>query len=233
MKVAVVQPSYLPWRGYFHLIQKSDVFVFYDCVQYDTGGWRNRNRIKTPDGIRWLTVPVHTTGHLVARTPIKDVPIVRNSDWSARHSKVLNCNYGSAEFFGDYQSLLDEIYSRNDARLCDLTCAATELIARALGIEHTRFVRSSTLPAKGVKTDRLISVLEAIGAVHYISGPSAKSYLEMDKFNEVGISVEFMDYNYRPYPQLHGRFEPMVTILDLLLNTGPEAAKFIWDAGER
>ena len=224
----ILQPSYIPWRGYFHQIQKADVFVFYDCVQYDEHGWRNRNRIKTAGGLQWLTIPVVTSGVHTHGIPIKDVRLVPNNPWAKKHWRTLQQNCQKAPHFDRYAALLEPFYARKDVFLADFTCDLTIALARELGIAHTQFLRSSTLPAEGTKTDRLLSILSHLGARHYISGPSAKDYMELDKFAAAGISVEFMTYDYPEYPQLFGPFEPAVSILDLLFNTGPDAAKFIW-----
>jgi hypothetical protein len=224
----ILQPSYIPWRGYFHQIQKADVFVFYDCVQYDEHGWRNRNQIKTANGLQWLTIPVVTKGVHTNNTPIKDVRLVPNNPWKAKHWRALQQNYSKATHFKRYAPVLEEFYARPDAMLADFTCELTIALARELGIEHTQFVRSSTLPAIGSKTDRVLSVLAHLGSKHYISGPSARDYLEPEKFAAAGISLEFITYDYPEYSQLHGAFEPAVTILDLLFNVGPAAAKYIW-----
>lgn len=228
MKVVILQPSYIPWRGYFHQIQKAEVFVFYDCVQYDHGGWRNRNQIKTPEGRQWLTVPVQNKGAVADATAIKDIPIAWTSAWNRKHLSALRQNYAKAPHFARYAPLLEEFYARHDALLADFTCDFTVALALALGIAHTRFVRSSSLPASGTKTDRLLSLLTHLGATHYISGPSARDYMELEKFAAAGISVEFMAYDYPAYPQLHGAFESQVTILDLLFQAGPDAGKYIW-----
>jgi hypothetical protein len=224
----ILQPSYIPWRGYFHQIQKADVFVFYDCVQYDDHGWRNRNRIKTANGLQWLTIPVATKGVHTNKIQIKDVRLVPNNPWNTKHWRTLQQNYGKAPYFKRYAPLLETFYARHDALLADFTCDLTIALARELGIEHTKFVRSSTLPAQGSKTDRLLEILTQLGAKHYISGPSAKDYMELDKFAAAGISVEYMVYDYPQYPQIHGAFQPAVTILDVLFNVGPDAAKYIW-----
>lgn len=228
MKVVILQPSYIPWRGYFHQIQKADLFVFYDCVQYDDRGWRNRNKIKTGNDAQWLTVPVNSKGCQTLKTPMKDIPIVWDSPWNDKHLQTFRQNYAKAPYLKKYESLLETIYARKDAYLSDFTCATTELIARELGIAHTQFERSSKLGAKGTKTDRLIWILKKAGATHYISGPSAANYIEREKFKEAGISLEFMAYDYPEYPQLHGTFQPQVSVLDLLFNVGPDAGKYIW-----
>lgn len=228
MKVVILQPSYIPWRGYFHQIQKADIFVFYDCVQYDDRGWRNRNKIKTIKGEQWLTIPVNSRGNQTFKTPICNIPIAWDTAWSEKHLRTLQLSYGKAPFFRRNEALLEAIYRRRDEKLADFTCMTTELIAKELGIHDTKFLRSSQLPAQGSKTDRLISILLHLGASHYISGPSAKEYIEKDKFDAVGIGLEFMEYNYPDYPQINGAFTAQVSVLDLIFNTGPQATKYIW-----
>jgi hypothetical protein len=209
-------------------MQKADIFVFYDCVQYDDRGWRNRNKIKIANDAQWLTIPVNSKGCQTLKTPINEIPIVWESLWNEKHLQILKQNYGKAPFFRSYESLLENIYSRKDAYLSDFTCFTTELIARHLRIAHTQFERSSKLGAEGTKTDRLIWILKKVGATHYISGPSAADYIEREKFEEAGISLEFMVYDYPEYPQLHGNFQPQVSVLDLLFNVGPDAGRYIW-----
>ena len=228
MKVVILQPSYIPWRGYFHQIQKADIFIFYDCVQYDKHGWRNRNAIKTAQGSQWLTIPVNTKGCVSEGKVIKDIPILWDTPWTEKHLKSIHQNYAKAPFFKDYANLLDSIFGRKDSLLADFACATTELIARELGNNHTKFIRSSEIGAEGSKTERLIGLLKKIKATHYISGPSAQEYIEREKFDEAGISLEFMAYDYPEYPQLYGAFQPQVSILDLLFNMGSDAEKYIW-----
>jgi hypothetical protein len=230
MRVVILQPSYIPWRGYFHQIQKSDVFVFYDCVQYDKHGWRNRNKIKTPNGLQWLTIPVSSKGCVSDGLAIKDASIVWNANWAEKHLRSISQNYKKAPFFSTYFPLVESIYQRRDAKLADFTCATTEAIARTLGINRTTFLRSSSLPTEGTKTDRLVGILEQLGATHYVSGPSANAYLEKEKLDKIGVSMEFITYDYPTYPQINGPFEHQVSILDLLFNIGPDAAAFIWEA---
>ena len=228
MKVVILQPSYIPWRGTFHQIQKADLFVFYDCVQYDAEGWRNRNQIKTAAGPLWLTIPVRAKGHTTLGTAIKEVPIDPVKPWRSKHLRSIEQSYAKAPHFARYAPLLREFYARTDERLADFTCEFTIALARELGIAHTRFVRSSTLAAQGAKTDRLLSILEQVGATHYLSGPAARGYLEEDKLTAAGITLEYMHYDYPAYPQLHGAFQPHLSIVDLLCNAGPDAARYIW-----
>lgn len=228
MKCVILQPSYIPWRGYFHQIQKADVFVFLDCVQYDNRSWRNRNKIKTQQGTTWLTIPVRSKGHQTNSTAIKDIPIIWDAEWAKKHRTAIRHSYGKAPHFENYQDLMEEIYSRRDPLLSDFTCATTVSLSRALGIEHTQFVRSSSLPIQGAKGERLLSILTHLGATHYISGPSARSYMNLSDFEAVGIEVEFMDYNYPEYPQLGEEFRGEVSVLDLMFNVGAAAPQWIW-----
>ncbi|KUI15634.1 hypothetical protein AU192_07145 [Mycobacterium lehmannii] len=228
MNCVILQPSYIPWRGYFHQIQKADVFVFYDDVQYDRGGWRNRNRVKTANGSVWLTIPVAKKGSVEAGAAINTIRIDWNRQWTKSHWTTIRQAYSKAPFFETYRGILERIYGRHPELLADFTIESTIEIAGLLGLAGKRFVRSSQLKAEGTKTDRLISILQQVGATHYISGPSARNYLEEDKLAGAGISLEYLDYAYRPYSQLHPPFDPQVSILDLLMMVGPEAPQFIW-----
>jgi hypothetical protein len=227
MKCVILQPSYVPWRGVFDQIRKADTFVFYDDVQYDKHGWRNRNQIKTPTGKQWLTIPVSAKGAVTDHVAINEVPIVWNKAWNTEHLKTLRQHYGKAPHFKPYEGLLEQFYSRKDALLADFTIDFTIALSRALHIEHTQFLRSSTLGLSGTKTDRLIMLLQRVGADHYLSGPSAKDYIEADKFEAAGIRLEYIEYGYPEYPQLFPPFDPAVSILDLLFMTGDRALGYI------
>ena len=228
MNCVILQPSYIPWRGYFHQIYKADIFVFGDTVQYDKSGWRNRNRIKTANGTKWLTIPVRAKGHLKNGTPIKDVAICWDRPWNEKHWTALKSAYGKAPYFSRYAPMLEECYSRHQELLAKTTINLTVTLARELGIEHTEFVRVSDLDVGGKKTDNIIEIMRAVGANHYISGPSARNYLEEDKLCSAGFTLEYMTYDYPEYDQLYPPFEPKVSILDLLFMTGPQAPKYIW-----
>ena len=228
MRVVILQPSYIPWRGFFHQIALADVFVFYDDVKYDKNGWRNRNRIKTPQGPQWLTIPVLNKGVETQHTPIHEIRINDQTDWAKKHWNALQTNYARAPFFDTYASQLSAFYLSRPTYLTDLTIPQTIALARLLGITHTRFLRSSQLTGlSGVKTDRLLSILTQLGATHYLSGPSARDYLEEDKLRQAGIALEYMQYSYPPYPQLYPPYESQVSILDLLFMTGPSALDYI------
>jgi hypothetical protein len=225
MNVVILQPSYIPWRGYFDQIRQADIFIFYDDVQYDKHGWRNRNQIKTAQGKQWLTIPVHSKG-VTNGVPIKDVRIDWSKPWTKNHLKALTSSYSKAPHFAFYAPWLASVFQRRDEFLADFTIDFTVALAREIGIQCMRFERSSALGVVGHKTDRLISLLQKVGATHYISGPSARDYIEPEKFVESGITLEYIQYEYPEYLQLYPPYDPFVSILDLLFMTGPDAIKY-------
>ncbi len=227
MKCAVIQPSYIPWRGYFHQIQKADVFVFYDDVQYDKHGWRNRNRVKTANGSTWLTIPVVSKGNVVNKTRIADIEIAWDTHWNVKHWATIKQSYGKAPHFARYGELLERFLNSHPNRLSEFTIELTISLARELGIA-AEFRRSSELALDGERMDRLMALLTAVGATHYISGPSARAYMDEARLNSAGIELEYMVYDYPEYEQLHPPYDPQVSILDLLFMKGPEAPRFIW-----
>ena len=226
MRCAIVQPSYIPWRGYFDLIRRVDLFVFYDDVQYDRRGWRNRNRVKSPHGTRWLTIPVHARGSQISNLPIHAIR-TDETDWPRQHLQTLRYLYGAAPYFQQYATWLESIYASPPPLLADLTIAVVKDIAGFLGFGGTRFVRSSELNARGNKTDRLLDVLRKVGATEYLSGPSARNYVDEQQFTREGILLEWMSYDYPEYPQLYPPYDPHVTVLDLLFMTGDRAGSYI------
>jgi len=229
MTCVILQPSYIPWRGYFHQIQKADVFVFYDDANYDKHGWRNRNRVKTFHGAQWLTIPVTAPqGRQLHETPINEVRIDRDRNWDAKHWKTLAIAYSKAPFYKQYAPLLEPHYHATTNLLAEFTIAFTKTIAAALGITTTRFLRSSEMAARGRATERLTGILRELGADHYVSGPSARNYLDEMQFSAIGATVEYMRYEYAEYPQLYPPFDPALSILDLLFMCGPDSPRYIW-----
>jgi hypothetical protein len=230
VNVVILQPSYIPWRGYFDQIRRADLFIFYDDVQYDKHGWRNRNQIKTHQGKQWLTVPVHTKG-VTMGTPIRDVRIDWSKPWAKNHLKSLTFAYSKAPCLKEYVPLLESFYERRDKFLADFTIETSMILARELGLTSTRFMRSSELPdIQGQKTDRVIHILKRVGATHYICGPSASSYMEPEKFDHAGITFEYMEYEYPEYSQLYPPYDPFVSILDLMFMMGKESCLYIEQA---
>jgi hypothetical protein len=224
----ILQPSYLPWRGFFDLVHRADVFVFYDDVQYDKHGWRNRNRIKTQAGTQWITIPVAHKGNVESGLLLSDARIVWNTPWTKKHASSIKQAYGKAPFFAEYAPLVDQFFAKKPELLVDFTIDTTLALAKVLGIEKTKFLRSSELGVKGERTERLVRILEKVGADHYLSGPSAKGYIEPGVFADAKIGLEYVAYDYPEYEQLHPPYDPQVSILDLLFMKGPAAPDFIW-----
>jgi hypothetical protein len=220
LTAVVLQPSYLPWRGYFDLVDRADVFVFYDDVQYDKHGWRNRNRIKGAGGLSWITVPVHAAGAVADGTPINAIAIDHRRDWVRAHCETLRHAYHKQPFYARYAPLVAAILAKRHALLADLTIELTVAIARELG-STTRFVRASELPLHGSKNDRLLDVLDRIGATRYISGPAAHAYIEPERFARAGIALEYACYAYPAYAQTRPPYEAAVSIVDTLFALGP------------
>lgn len=223
MICGIIQSSYIPWRGYFDFIHDCDVFVFHDDIPYTKQDWRNRNRIKTQSGLKWLTVPV---GRVPTRTLIDQVAITDPS-WSNEHLKFIKINYWKAPYFDPYFKFLESLYKHPWRQLAELNRTLTIEIARSLDI-RAKFICSSDLNVSGEKTDRIARICREVGADHYLSGPSARAYLDEERLNRHGIQVSYKVYDYPHYPQLHGSFEPQVSIIDLLFNCGARAPEWIW-----
>jgi len=228
MKCVILQPSYIPWRGYFEQIFKADLFIYYDDVQYDKNGWRNRNIIKTKQGLRWLTIPVHTKGVIEKKKSIKEIEISWDKPWNEHHWRGIQYAYSKSPFFSEYRDFFFNMYQEKPTYLSDFTIQTTIDIARLMGITHTIFLRSSELKGiTGEKSDRLISILHNVGAHHYISGPSAKDYIDTEKFKKAKITLEFMVYDYPEYNQLYPPYQAQVSIIDLIFMQGPQSLNFI------
>ena len=220
-RVAIIQSCYIPWKGYFDIIRSVDEFVFLDDAQFTRRDWRNRNLIKTPAGPRWLTIPVETKGRFDA--PIDAIRIAE--PWAAKHWSALRHAYVRAPFFASLAPRIQALYQALDKEtmLSQVNRRAIKEISAILGID-TPIRWSRDFPVRGVRTDRLLSICIAAGATEYISGPSARSYMELGKFAAAGIAVRFVDYaGYPEYSQRHGDFVHGVTILDLLFNMGDNA----------
>jgi hypothetical protein len=229
MTCVVLQPSYIPWRGYFHQIQKADVFVFYDDVQYDKHGWRNRNRIKTSQGPQWLTIPVNKKGNVASKRAIQEVEISWQRPWNKDHLLTLRHAYRQAPFFSEWEPVLTAAYSQEPTHLAPFVMDLTIELARRMGLTRTVFLRSSELSIEGERSERLVNIVKHLGCDRYVTGPAARDYIDADQFTRAGIDLIYMNYDYPEYPQLYPPFDPHVSILDLLFMKGPEATKVIWD----
>jgi len=223
--VAIVQSNYIPWKGYFHLIDLADEFILYDDVQYTRRDWRNRNRIKTQQGVQWLTIPVQVKGKYSQR--IADT-LAGDPDWPRVHWRTLAHSYSRAPHFGRYSELFESLYlSMSESHLSRINFLFIREVCQLLGIE-TKLSWSSDYQLVDGKTERLVELCRQAGASDYLSGPAARDYLDESQFAAVGIRVRWMEYSgYREYPQVYPPFEHGVSVLDLLFNTGPDAAKYM------
>jgi hypothetical protein len=220
-KVAILQSNYIPWKGYFDMIAAVDEFILYDDVQFTKNDWRNRNRIKTPKGLEWLSIPV---GQDIGRR-IRDVELP-DRRWQEKHWKTLEANYGRAAHFAEVAAVFEPLYrSRSHSRLSALNREFIEAICGYLGIS-TSISNSWDYDLAEGRTDRLVDLCEQTGAAEYVTGPSARNYLDESAFADRGIRLTWFDYTgYSEYPQLWGEFSHEVTVLDLLFNCGRDAAR--------
>ena len=224
MKAAVIQSNYMPWRGYFDIMHDADVFVFYDDVQYTVNDWRNRNRVKTANGVVWLTIPVGDQND----RKICEVES-RDRTWARKHWMTIEHAYRRAPGFARYGDFFRDIYSQTWTSLSVLNQTTIKAIATDLLGIRTQMVDSRDFDLDGKGSDRLLSLLQRLGATDYISGPRAKSYLDAELYARSGVRVHWKDYNHYPeYPQLHGAYAPDLSIIDLLMNCGERTADYVW-----
>jgi hypothetical protein len=224
-RVAIVQSSYIPWKGYFDLIRAVDEFILLDDVQFTKRDWRSRNRIKTKDGLAWLSIPVQTKGRYLQR--IMDTT-VSDPAWGVRHWQTLRTAYARAPHFAEYAVALEPLYTAPPSdSLSRINHALITAICALLGI--TTPIRWSTeYRAREGRNERLIDLCVEAGATEYLSGPSAREYMDLQAFAAAGLSVQFADYGgYPEYAQLYPPFEHAVSVLDLLFCTGPRAADYM------
>lgn len=227
MRVAVIQSCYIPWRGYFDIINSVDLFVIYDDVQYSKGAFYNRNQLKSPDGLKWLTVPVKVKGF----PKIDDLCVASDSDWLSEHARMIQEFLAEAPYLEDAYAIWKKGTANHSHLLSELNQSLLVECTQYLGIS-TPIVRSSEYTLAGRATDRLIQLLQQVGATTYVSGPSAKNYLVENQFVEAEIQLEYKTYDYDPYPQLHGDFVGTVSVLDLIANCGPDAANRLTSLSE-
>lgn len=217
MKVLITQSNYIPWKGYFDAINKADVFVLYDDMQYTKRDWRNRNLIKTAKGLQWLTIPVQVKGKYFQKI---NETIVSEKDWNKSHWDQIRNAYRQAPYFKTYQSFFEDLYkSSNEEYLSKINHSFLSSICGLLGIS-TKFMWSHEFELKGDKSEKLLNICRELNATHYISGPAAKDYLDESLFKAENITVEWMEYNYNEYPQQFPPFQHGVSIIDLLFNCG-------------
>jgi hypothetical protein len=223
--VSIHQPGYLPWHGLFHRLALSDTHIFFDSTQFEKNGFNNRVKVKTPQGVKWLTVPVLTKGRF-GHNPISSIPINNAVDWSDIHRKTLLYNYSRAPFWKAHHEFFFEVFSRTWNLLGDLNIFTVEYLARALGV-RCQFVKASQLGPLGTKAELVVNLCKAVGASTYISGINGRQYLDAAGFEREGISLRFQAYREPRYTQLHGEFQPFMSIVDLLFNHGPSSLEIV------
>jgi len=216
MRIAIMQPTYLPWCGYFGLMHSVDLFIFLDSVQFERRGWQQRNKIKTPNGFQWLTVPVISKGKRAQL--IRDVQIDNSSSFSVKHLKAIELNYKKAANFNVVFPEIRMMLEVPSEKLAELSISLILHLKQLLGIE-TPVIRSSELKVDGAKTELLASLCLQVGATEYVSPPGSKNYIELsDAFREKGISIRYFDFVHPEYPQLYGEFLPYMSCIDMMMN---------------
>jgi hypothetical protein len=224
-RVAIIQSSYIPWKGYFDIIHDVDEFVFLDHVQFTPRDWRSRNRIKTPQGPQWLTVPAGTDRN----RSICDVALP-DASWQEKHWKTLLHNYGKAPHFGTHRAFFEELYlGQRWESLSEMNQHMTKAIAtEVLGLSP-RFRDSRELEPDGAKLEVILDLVRKTGATQYVSGPAARDYIDASRFRDIGVELVYKDYGgYPEYAQPYPPFEHAVSVLDLLFSVGPDAPWHIW-----
>ena len=221
-KVAIVQSNYIPWKGYFDLIDSVDEFILLDEVQFTRRDWRNRNRIKTKDGLQWLTIPVESKSGVLQK--ISETRVA-NHEWAAKHLGRIRHSYARAEHFRECDNFLEVLYGNcKSLNLSDINARFIRALCSILNID-TKITPSSEYRISSGKTERLVELCKQAGAETYFSGPAARSYLDERLFERERISVVWFEYTgYPEYPQLYPPFEHAVSVIDLLFNVGTKKA---------
>lgn len=227
-KIAILQSNYIPWKGYFDLIASVDEFIFYDEMQYTKNDWRNRNKIKTSNGLKWLVIPVNNKGHQDHLQKISQTKIV-DRNWVKSHWGTILISYSKTPFFKKYRAFFESLYKscEDEELLCNINYKFILAINELLGIK-TKISFDKDYGLIEGKTERLVDLCQKAGATEYISGPAAKDYIDAALFEKADIKLTWMDYSkYDEYPQLHPPFEHGVSVLDLIFNAGDEAKNYM------
>jgi len=224
-KIAILQSNYIPWKGYFDLINMVDEFILYDDMQYTRRDWRNRNKIQTKQGLKWLSIPVDVKGKYFQK--INETK-VSDKDWAKKHWQQLKQNYLKSKYFKEYQNIFEELYLNcNEEYLSKINYKFIITINKILGIK-TKIRYSSEFDLIDGQTEKLLGICKDCDASIYLSGPAAKDYFDDELAKKENIQVEWMDYSgYKDYKQLYLPFEHGVSILDLIFNEGPNSTKFM------
>lgn len=225
MIVSIHQPSYLPWLGYFEKMALSEKFVILDTVQFEKNSFDNRNKIRIKEGWCWLTVPVKTKGQFRGMN-WQNLEIQNQNNWRKKHLSSIKFNYSRSPFWNNYAEELEDIYARDYERLIDINMTLIHFFRKQLGIT-TPLVFASEMQLVESKSDLVLEILSKLEATKYYSGALGKDYLELEKFSDVGISVDFQDYKHPEYEQRFPGFVPNMSALDLLMSMGDESKRLI------
>ena len=221
--VAIHQPEYLPWLGFFKKMMNSELFVFLDDAQFRKKGWQNRNRIRTKNGTALLSIPVHAHSY----PNINEITIDNNKNWSKRHKKSILYNYARAPYFEEFKDFIESVFEKKFEYLIDLNTEIIKFIMNELEIKP-KIVFSSELKISKKGSDRVLDICKTVGADSYITGTVwAQSHLRIEEFKKSNIHVEFQKFRHPIYRQFHGKFVPEMSIIDLLFNEGRDGAKEI------
>lgn len=227
-KVAILQSNYIPWKGYFDIISSVDEFIIYDEMQYTARDWRNRNKIKTPQGLKWLSIPIKSKGYLDKGLKISEAEIEKPS-WARSHWQTISAFYAKAPYFKEYSEFFRKLYmdSEKEFLLSHINFKFIVEICRLLNI-NTKISFDKDYGIIEGKTERLVDLVQKAGGDEYLSGPAAKDYIDENLFADAGIKLSWMDYSgYPEYPQLYPPFEHNVSILDLIFNCGPKSPMYM------
>lgn len=224
MKIGMIQSCYLPWRGYLDFIDDVDLFVIYDDVQYTRKDWRNRNRIKTVAGSRWITVPVHFSHN--DKTRIQDAKIDYGQAWQRKHVGSITQAHRGTPYFSKYADPLFAHINSGYETISQLNVALIGWCMEQLEI-NVPIRLSSEFSVAGDRNERILAILKELGCQDYLVGPAARSYIDEDAYRREGIGLSYKTYDYEPYPQLHGPFDGSVSVIDLLFNCGPDARLYL------
>jgi hypothetical protein len=215
LKVSIHQPAYLPWLGYLSRIAQSDVFVFLDTVQFEKNSFINRNRIKTPNGPIWLTVPVLQQGHLSKK--LNTIEIDARQDWKRKHLKSIELSYRKAPQFSKCFPEIEQLFLSSDSLLADLCFAQLLFWLEKFSIK-TRIIRASSLSVAGHKSDLILALCHHLNASEYLSGPLGRDYLNEESFKKADIRLSYQSFVHPTYPQLYGEFSTGMAALDCWMN---------------
>lgn len=230
MRLSILQPSYLPWLGFFDQMHRADTFVFLDDVQFTKRDWRNRNKIRTPNGWAWLTVPVLQKSQF--KQLLKDTRIDNSVPWRRKHCEAIRAHYAKAPYFDLYFPALESVYNKHWGFLLDLCYETLWILQEALGIQVS-ILKSSEIAIESAKEEKILALCQRLGASHYLTGDASANYLCPEAFDQQGIVLEMQNYRHPSYHQRYSGFVPYLSVIDLLFNEGEQSLAVLNGANQR